>query len=133
MPEKLFIIEWDGAAYHWKVAAANGGRLGMVMTSLLGLREWEVDAPPALKDAPLPGDWVMLKGAKFDEKLAAVEAIARDAGLKIRIKETTKLIEVVVARGELKFTGPVDEHGRPGLEFRYGEALQQQRGRPVAP
>jgi RNA polymerase sigma factor (sigma-70 family) len=133
MPEKVFIIEWDGAAYHWKVAAANDGRLGMVMTSLLGLREWEVDAPPALKDAPLPGDWVVLKGAKFDEKLAAVEAIARDAGLKIRIEETTKLIEVVVARGELKFTGPVDEHGRPVLELRYGEALQQQGGSPVAP
>jgi RNA polymerase sigma factor (sigma-70 family) len=132
MPEKVFIIEWDGAAYHWKVVAANDGRLGMVMTSLLGLREWEVDAPQALKDAPLPGDWVVLKGATFADKLAAVEGIARDAGLKIRIKETTKLIEVVVARGELKFTGPVDEHGRPVLELRYGQAFPQAGG-PVAP
>jgi RNA polymerase sigma factor (sigma-70 family) len=101
MWEKQFLMEWDGVNYRWKMASVVDGNLAGVMMSILGVKGWEVDGPADLKGLSLPGDWVVVRGAKFEDKLAALEQIARQAGKKVQIKQVGKMMDVFVARGNL--------------------------------
>ena len=133
MFEKMFIIQWDGNRYSWKLASVVDGTLATAMQWCGGVKGYDIVGDEKLLKAPMPGDWVYLRTTTTDDKMEALEAIARkQLNKKVRIRETTKEMAVVVIRGTFKPPGPAGANGRPLVEVGKGEKVEYPPGAPRA-
>jgi RNA polymerase sigma factor (sigma-70 family) len=133
MFEKMFIIQWDGNRYSWKLASVVDGTLATGMQWCGGVKGYDIVGDEKLLKAPMPGDWVYLKTATSDDKMEAIEAIARkQLNKKVRIRKTTKEVDVVVIRGTFKPPGAAGANGRPLVEIGKGEKVEYPPGAPRA-
>jgi uncharacterized protein YwlG (UPF0340 family) len=129
MMEKMFVIEWDGRRYQWKLASLGDGDLTEALRWAGGVKRVEVVGDEKLTRMSLPGDWVYRKGASVDDRVAAIAALLRkETGQRITIRATRQEREVVVVRGAFKPAGAVDDSGRPIVEFGLGEPVKPEPG-----
>lgn len=133
MFEKQFVIQYDGQAYPWRMASVVDATLASAMVSVAGIKSVEVEGPADLRNLAMPGDWVVRKNARTEDRMAALETIARTEFAKpLRIRQATIKKNVVVVRGKLQPKGPVDASNRPIIEFIKGEKTTYPPGTPRA-
>jgi RNA polymerase sigma factor (sigma-70 family) len=119
---KVLVIRWDGHSFMWQMASVLEGTLQTALQHAAGFKEWEIEGDQKLRQTPLPGDWVYAQGASVEAKLADIEAIvSKKLGKTVKVVPTTKKKEVVVARGTLNLSGPVDDGGRHLVELGDGD------------
>jgi hypothetical protein len=129
MFEKQFVIRADAASFRWRMVSVVDSTLSGAMVSVGGIRGVEVDGPENLRTLKLPGDWVYRATSTTEQRMAALEAIARnELGQKLRIRPANIRKDAVIVRGTLDMKGPVDASGRPILEFVRGEKMTHAPG-----
>jgi RNA polymerase sigma factor (sigma-70 family) len=125
MFEKQFVIRFDGGrAYPWRMASVVDATLASAMANVGGIKPVEIDGPDDLRNLKMPGDWVFLRDSTTEQRMAALEAMARDELHKrLRIAPANVRKDAVIVRGTLDIKGPVDASGRPIVEFVRGEKV----------
>lgn len=104
-PPTYFIFHWDGELINWGCGFTGGKHsLAEVMTSNLELQRYEFEGPEELLKLEVPGDWIVRRGTKPEERLRALEKILLDEmNQPIRFERRTVEREVIVASGRYEF------------------------------
>lgn len=96
-------FEWAGAPA-WTSAAVDPGSLGSTLEAI-GFRSWEVESSQDPYAIPLPGDFVLRKGATRDQKLADLQQIlVSERGHAVAFQPRDVTRPVIVMSGHFHFT-----------------------------
>ncbi len=100
-----YVFHWDGELSRWGALVGSGiPRLDSVLESVIGLGNFEYQAPDKLLHLPMPGDWIVRKGASKKELLEALEKILwEDTGKEIHFEKRSVDEDVIVVQGKYQF------------------------------
>jgi len=103
-------FRWEGERLHnWGMTFGgyrdSGYTLVGLADALQGIKSQQVQGPPELVNASLPGDWIIRPGLSdeaFSQELQSI--LQNELKLPIRLQFRTKQREVYVAKGHYRFT-----------------------------
>jgi RNA polymerase sigma factor (sigma-70 family) len=101
-PPGALFLPWNPATRrveHWSRANGHGWQLESLVVNLVGLTPDQTIVPESLGKIPVPGDWVIRKGATPDQKLPAFESICRNTPAAFTAVKQSILRDVIVAHG----------------------------------
>ncbi len=109
-------FDWDAGRWGWIGTSSPGSvELRSVTSTILGLREQQIEGDPKLLETTLLFDFVARKGAPVERLVAAWEAaLRRDFKVPARFSFAVEKRDVIVVRG--RFPGPPEVRPQPSGE-----------------
>jgi RNA polymerase sigma factor (sigma-70 family) len=98
-------FSWDGREAAFDMWNSGTSRLGLVIHDLLDVPTYKLDIRVADSNRPVPGDWVLRKGARADEAFPALSRImAEEQHVFIRFERREGVRPVLIATGPIGYT-----------------------------
>ena len=123
-PPDYFTFHWDGELKNWGLGFGEGASsLNNVLNASLSIPDDQFEGPKELLKFPVGGDWIVRKNVSDAEKLRALEKILlEELGEKIIFQKRKVVREVIVAKGEFKFSRPSGTYDDRRMHF-YSDKL----------
>lgn len=101
-PALALTVEQDGSQMRWRIVTTVA-TLGSALHCAAGIEEADVDASVP-RSMPLPGDWVVRKGASTDQLAAGIaDVLSRKLGRTVRLERRHVTRDAIIVRGSYHF------------------------------